>query len=100
LVMVYRIAPATFWLLKNLKIIRPQLFSLPNILAGSELIPELVQDEADSEAMAAQIQRWLENPEQCAELRERFDELHARLRCGASERAAAEVARLLQDARA
>lgn len=97
LVMVYRIAPSTFWLLKNLKIIRPQLFSLPNILAGSALIPELVQDEADSERMAAEIRRWLENPGLRDELRQRFDELHAQLRCGASERAAAAVAGLLQD---
>jgi len=97
LVMVYRIAPSTFWLLKNLKIIRPQLFSLPNILAGSALIPELVQDEADSERMAAEIRRWLENPGQRDELRQRFDELCAQLRCGASERAAAAVAGLLRD---
>jgi len=98
LVMVYRIAPSTFWLLKNLKIIRPQLFSLPNILAGSVLIPELVQDDATSERMAAEVRRWLENPDLCVRLRGRFDELHAQLRCGASERAAAEVATLLEDA--
>jgi lipid-A-disaccharide synthase len=98
LVMAYRISPSTFWLLKNLKIIRPQLFSLPNILAGSALIPELVQEDACSERMAAEIQHWLENPDRCAELRRRFDELHAELRCGASERAAEAVAGLLQDA--
>jgi lipid-A-disaccharide synthase len=98
LVMVYRIAPSTFWLLKNLKIIRPQLFSLPNILAGSALIPELIQEEASGARMAAELRRWLENPEQCAELRRRFDELHATLRCGASERAATAVAGLLHHA--
>jgi lipid-A-disaccharide synthase len=100
LVMAYRIAPSTFWLLKNLKIIRPQLFSLPNILAGSALIPELVQEEASSARMAAELRHWLDNPDQCAALRRRFDELHARLRCGASERAAAAVAGLMQDAEA
>lgn len=100
LVMAYRIAPSTFWLLKNLKIIRPQLFSLPNILAGSALIPELVQEEAGSARMAAELRHWLDNPDQCAALRRRFDELHARLRCGASERAAAAVAGLMQDAEA
>jgi len=97
LVMAYKIAPSTFWLLKNLRIIQPQLFSLPNILAGSPLIPELVQDEAVSERMAAELLRWLDNPDQCVELRQRFDELHARLRCGASERAAAAVSGLLSD---
>jgi len=97
LVMAYKIAPSTFWLLKNLRIIQPQLFSLPNILADSPLIPELVQDEAGSERMAAEMRRWLDNPDQCLELSQRFDELHARLRCGASERAAAAVSWLLSD---
>jgi len=95
LVMAYRIAPSTFWLVKNLRIIKRQLFALPNILAGEALVPELVQEEATGEAMAAEVQRWLDNPGQVAALRKRFGELHAQLRCGASERAAAAVSGLL-----
>jgi lipid-A-disaccharide synthase len=95
MVMAYRIAPSTFWLVKNLRVIKRQLFALPNILAGDALIPELVQDEAGSERMAAEARAWLDNPERRTELRRRFDELHAELRCGASERAAEAVAALL-----
>ena len=96
LVMVYRIAPATFWMLKNLRIMKRQLFALPNILAREALVPELIQEEATGEAMTAEVGRWLDNPEQCAALRKRFSELHAELRCGASERAAAAVSGLLE----
>jgi lipid-A-disaccharide synthase len=98
LVMAYRIAPSTFWLVKNLRVIKRQLFALPNILAGEALIPELVQDEASSERLAAEARTWLDHPERRAELRRRFDALHAELRCGASERAAEAVAGLLGDA--
>jgi len=97
LVMVYRIAPSTFWLVKNLRVIKRQLFALPNILAGEALVPELVQDEATSERMAAEVQRWLDDPVRAAEVRRRFDELHAELRCDASSRAAAAVSDLLND---
>jgi len=97
LVMVYRIAPATFLALKHLRLIKPQLFSLPNILAGEALIPELVQDEATGSRMATEVLRWLDEPGRRADLQGRFNELHGELRCGASERAAAAVCGLLND---
>jgi lipid-A-disaccharide synthase len=95
LVMVYRIAASTFWLVKNLRVIKRQLFALPNILAGEALVPELVQDEATGERMAAEIERWLDNPGLRGKLRHRFNELHSELRCEASERAANAVSGLL-----
>jgi lipid-A-disaccharide synthase len=98
LVMVYRIAASTYLLAKYSRLVKPQLFSLPNILAGEALIPELIQDEASATRMAEEIQRWLENPELRTALQHRFNELHAELRCSASERAAAAVAGLLQHA--
>ncbi len=95
LVMVYRIAASTFWLVKNLRVIKRQLFALPNILAGEALVPELVQEEATGERMAAEIERWLDDPGLRTRLRHRFNELHSELRCEASERAAAAVSGLL-----
>jgi lipid-A-disaccharide synthase len=95
LVMVYRIAASTFWLVKNLRVLKRQLFALPNILAGEALVPELVQDEATGERMAAEIDRWLDDPGLRTRLHHRFNELHSELRCEASERAAAAVSGLL-----
>ncbi len=95
LVMVYRIAESTYLALKHLRLIRPQLFALPNILAGESLVPELIQEDANGARMAAEIRRWLENAEKRAELQLRFDELHGELRCGASRQAAAAVSGLL-----
>lgn len=99
LVMVYRIAASTFWLVKNLRVIRRQLFALPNILAGEALVPELIQDEATGERMAAEVLRWLDHPARRSDLRRRFNELHGELRCGASARAAAAVSGLLSPGR-
>jgi lipid-A-disaccharide synthase len=100
LVMVYRIAASTYLLVKYSRLVKPQLFSLPNILAGEALVPELIQDEATAGRMAEEVQRWLASPGHRTALQQRFDALHAELRCGASERAAAAVATLLQHARA
>ena len=95
LVMVYRLARPTYLMAKHLKLIRPQLFALPNILAGERLVPELIQQDASGERLAEEALRWLENPQQAAALRERFHDLHRQLRCDASGRAAAAVAGLL-----
>jgi len=96
LVMTYIIAASSYNLAKYLRLIRPQSFSLPNILAGEALIPELIQSEATGENLAREVGRWLGDEKSRRELGERFLELHERLRCGASERAAEAVSGLLE----
>jgi len=95
MVMAYRLTLPTYLMAKHLKLIRPQHFALPNILAGEALVPELMQDEANAEALAREASRWLDNPEEATTLRRRFDELHQRLRRDAGEGAAAAVADLV-----
>jgi lipid-A-disaccharide synthase len=97
MVMAYRLAPATYHLAKNLRLIKRQFFALPNILAGESLIPELIQHEVTGEGLAAAVKGWSEDIEAVNQLKARFDVLHAELRCDASSRAAAAVINLLQD---
>jgi lipid-A-disaccharide synthase len=96
LVMAYRLARPTYLMAKHLRLIRPQLFALPNILAGERLVPELIQQDASGERLAEEAMHWLENPQRAAALRERFRDLHLQLRCDASGRAAAAIAGLLE----
>ena len=95
LVMTYRIAASSYNLAKHLRLIRPQFFALPNILAGEALIPELIQGDATAENLAAGIDRWLDDDEARQSLAERFRALHGQLRCDAGRRAAEAVAGLL-----
>ncbi|MDX1379774.1 MAG: lipid-A-disaccharide synthase, partial [Xanthomonadales bacterium] len=99
LVMAYRLARSTYLAAKHLRLIRRQRFALPNILAAEELVPELIQDEASAERLAAETERWLDDPAAVAALRARFGELHERLRCDAAGRAAEAVAGLLASKR-
>jgi lipid-A-disaccharide synthase len=95
MVMTYRLALPTYLVAKHLRLIRPQHFALPNILAGETLVPELMQDEASAEALAREALRWLDNPVESSELRRRFDELRRQLRCDGGADAATAVADLL-----
>lgn len=91
----YRLSAATYQTAKQLRLIKPQLFALPNILAGEALVPELIQREANSERLAAETTRWLQAEGARESLRKRFLEIHDRLRCNASKQAAEAVCGLL-----
>ena len=62
--------------------------SLPNLLAGEQLVPELIQEQATVENLAVELLQILQAPHDNKNLTERFDQLHRQLRCDASRRAA------------
>ena len=96
MVVAYRLAPLTYALLKALRLVRVEHFSLPNLLAGERLVPELLQSAATPAALGTEVLRWLAQAEERARLRQRFSELGTALRRGASERAAEVVLTVLQ----
>jgi lipid-A-disaccharide synthase len=95
MVVAYRLAPLTYGLVRALRLVRVEHFALPNLLAGERLVPELLQAAASPAALGAEVLRWLESPDDCARLRDRFAGLGAALRRHASERAAEVVLRML-----
>jgi lipid-A-disaccharide synthase len=98
MVMAYKLAPATYHMAKNLRLIKRQYFALPNILAQETLIPELIQHEVTGENLAKAATAWLDNADATNSLQQRFGTLHEELRCDASSRAAAAVTELLDKA--
>lgn len=62
--------------------------ALPNILAGRELVPELLQDRVTPEALGEKLMAYFESPEKAAGLRQDFLTIHETLRQNADERAA------------
>jgi lipid-A-disaccharide synthase len=96
LVMTYIVAPSTYRIGKALNLVKLDWFSLPNILAGKPLVPELIQDQATGGNLADAAERWLDDPQSVEALTRQFRELGRELRCDAAARAAAEVAAQLE----
>ncbi|MEX1196995.1 MAG: lipid-A-disaccharide synthase [Pseudohongiellaceae bacterium] len=92
MVVAYRLAPLT-WMLAS-RLLRVPYVSLPNLLAGDELIPELLQSAVTPDALRGAILRWLGDRDAVERLCRRFDGLHEVLRRDASDRAAGAVLRL------
>lgn len=97
MVVGYRIAALTHFLVRALGLMRTRLYSLPNALHGGELVPERMQDDCTPAKLAEALLPWLraDAPVDAA-LLHRFTELHEQLRGHASEQAAEVVAELLQ----
>lgn len=93
MVVSYRVSKITHYIMKRL--LKAPFISLPNLLAGKELVPELIQDEAQPEKIGAQVvERLL--PSKAKETNESFSELHQSLKLNASEQAADAVANLIE----
>jgi lipid-A-disaccharide synthase len=86
----------TAFLLRTLGLVKIKHFSQPNLLAGKELVPEFFQEAASAQNLANALARWLEQPAEVARVQKEFAAIHARLRCNGAERAADEVAALLE----
>ncbi|WP_127348199.1 lipid-A-disaccharide synthase [Pseudidiomarina mangrovi] len=95
MVVAYRFSWLSYVIIKRL--FKAAFFSLPNLLAGRRLVPELVQAEVTVERLVTEIELLLNQSNQ--PLLDQFDQLHALLQQDA-DRLSAEVAKsLIQDAR-
>ena len=93
MVVAYRMAPLTFWILRRM--VKSSYVSLPNLLAQRLLVPELLQDDATVETLAQTLSPLIEGGE---EQTRRFDEIHRTLRLDASNQAADAVLKLIGQA--
>ncbi|TFF09639.1 lipid-A-disaccharide synthase [Pseudomonas sp. BCA14] len=90
MVVAYRLAPLTFWILKRM--VKSPYISLPNLLAQRLLVPELLQDDATPEALAQTVLPLIDGGE---EQTRGFDDIHRTLRRDASNQAADAVLSLI-----
>ncbi len=91
MVVAYRVAGLTYRILKRL--VKSPYISLPNLLAGRLLVPELIQDAATPQALAATLSPLLDDGSQQVEF---FDAIHRALRQDASAQAAEAVLQLVE----
>jgi lipid-A-disaccharide synthase len=95
MVVAYKLGFITAFLLRTLGLVKARHFSQPNLLSGKELVPEFFQEAAHPANLANALARWLDHPEDVAQVRREFAAIHARLRCDGAARAAAEIGALL-----
>lgn len=93
MVVAYRVAPLTGWLLRDLKLVKSEFFAQPNLLAGRRVVPEYFQEEACPAVLGPAVLGQLERDDR-ADLVATFSGIHAALRRDASARAAEAILEL------
>ncbi len=93
MVVVYKLHWLTYWIVRLLS--RANYISLPNLLANEALVPELVQQEADAQAIAKATFNWLDDTEHRQQVLARFKQLHQSLQANASQTGALAIMKLI-----
>jgi lipid-A-disaccharide synthase len=98
MVVAYRMTAVSYWILRLMGIARLKHFSLPNLLAGRELVAEYVQGQVRPDVLGPAVLDCLDGRMRDPDWRAEFERIHARLRRGASHAAAAAVLGLVTGA--
>ncbi len=95
MVVAYRLAPLTFFLGKLL--VRLDSFCLVNLIAGSKIVPELLQNEVCPQRIAGELIPLLDEGGKRQQMLDGLKDVRSALgEQGASDRAAADILRLLE----
>ena len=70
---------------------------LPNVLLNDSVVPELIQEDATPEGLAAAVYEKLVNERQASQIVARFHALHHSLRCDTATRAAEVILQIAQE---
>lgn len=96
MVVAYKVAPLTHLLVKTLGLLKIDRYSLPNVLAGEAVVPELMQEECTPGRIAETLLALLDQGHTAAAQVTRFHALHDSIRgpgSGGAAEAVLQVAR-------
>ena len=97
MVVSYRASAFTAWMLRSVGLIKINRVSLPNILSGQLIVPELLQEQATPELLSAAVAGLLADGGARHKQLDAFKTIRGSLRLNAGERAAEAIADLLKD---
>ncbi len=94
MVVAYRWGALTHAIISRM--VKTEFISLPNLLAGKELVPEFVQEKAVPSDIAKAVLDLLADLEQQSKIQQEFDDIHLQLLKSSNEEAAAAILELVE----
>lgn len=89
MVIIYKVSPLTYQVGKRL--IRVDHIGICNIVAGERVVPELIQDDASADRIAAEIGRYLDDPAHAEKTRAGLATVKEKLGSGGCSERVAEI---------
>ena len=88
MVVAYKVHWMTYFLTVRLGLLKTKYISMPNILAGEQLVPELVTDACPPDNLAREVLEMFSNPQKRQSLESKFQHMRVELAQGNIEQAA------------
>ena len=96
MVVAYKLSPITAWVIRAFSMLKIPFVSMPNLIAGKEVVPEFLQEEATSKNLSTQLINILSNPKISHNMLTEFAKLKERLTCNADYQAATVVHQVIE----
>jgi len=94
MVITYKVSFATYWMVRMLSHVK--YYSMPNNLAGRQLVPELMQYDATPEKIGRAVEKYIAHPELREQLLQELEKMHIELRQDGDRKAADAVIGVLR----
>jgi len=92
MVVAYKMAPLSYAIISRM--VKAPYISLPNLLAGRALVPELLQEAVTADSLFTHVRKVMENESDKKEITKTWNSIHASLRRDANQTAADAVLEL------
>ena len=96
MVVAYRVHPVSAAIARALRLLKINRFSLPNLLAGADIVPECIQEDCNPTRLAAELAPLLANSPAADEQRQALARIAAALPHDVSARAAEAILKQFQ----
>ena len=97
MVVAYKVSPISYWLVRLLNLVKLKHFSMPNLLAGEGIVPEMIQHDAVVENLGPAVLAYYQSADGNRALLERFASLQGVLRQNASQKSAEAAIRMVAE---
>lgn len=95
MVVAYELSPLNYWIARGLNLIKTEFVSMPNLMAGREVVPELLQQQARAPMLGSWLYRLLHSETARRGQTEAFEDIRSQLAGDADVFAARAVAELI-----
>jgi len=97
MVVAYRVSPLTYWLITRFNLVKTPYIAMANLLAGEQVAPEFIQDQATPEALSKAILELLDAPRKVARIQQICHQAHLELKQDSNRKAADAILALIEE---
>ena len=95
MVVAYKLSPLTSWVFKTFDLLKAPFVSMPNLIAGKELVKEFLYDSVTADALSEELLRIYQDKNSSQSMVNEFNKMKIKLTRNADVQAANIISRVI-----